>query len=189
MRIISGKIKNAKIPYSANIIYRPIRSIVREAIFNVLCSQYAFLFCVSNITNVLDAFAGTGSLALEALSRGAKKITLVDINPKLTALIMKFADKYHIQNDVSILNADIFKMTQHNKKYDLVFVDPPYKKNLIVDTIQHLMNLKCINKQCVFVCASFVNQDLTELVKYTNLIYEKNYSQTKITILQNKYKT
>ena len=86
MRIIAGSIKNKLIPSIKKGKYRPTAAFLREAIFNILES----LSVDVKESEVLDVFAGTGSMAFEALSRGAKKATLLDINARYVNLGRKF---------------------------------------------------------------------------------------------------
>lgn len=122
MRIISGKYKNRELESPNSSTTHPMGERERLAIFNMLLSNlpdYSF----ENKT-ILDLFAGTGSLGLEALSRGARSATFVENNTKTLACL-----KENLKNvpDATISKANAFDF-ETNELFDIVFVDPPYDK-------------------------------------------------------------
>jgi len=133
MRVISGTAKGRKLyaPKSHNI--RPALDKVKEAIFNIL-------FDVQGV-NVLDLFAGTGAVGIEALSRGAAHCTFVDMSHEAITIIKKnielcgFTNAKIFPHPVSVA---IEYFGKHNEKFDLIFVDPPYLKNLVNPTLEKI---------------------------------------------------
>ncbi len=131
MRVISGTAKGRRLyaPKSHNI--RPALDKVKGAIFNIL-------FDVRG-SSVLDLFAGTGAVGLEALSRGAAHCTFVDMSHEAITIIKKnielcgFANAKIFPHPVSVA---IEYFGKHNEKFDLIFVDPPYLKNLVNPTLE-----------------------------------------------------
>ena len=134
MRIITGKVKGLKLKAPSGFSTRPTSDRVKESVFNVLNGMVDF----SEIESVLDVFAGTGSLGLEALSRGASSATFVDFST--TEIILENIRRAKFEKVTIILRGDFNKMlrkiSQQQLKFDLIFVDPPYKKNLAETTLE-----------------------------------------------------
>ncbi len=129
MRIVSGKYKGRKINFSEHI--RPTQDKVRQAIFNTLGQDFKGL-------KVLDLFAGSGAMGLEALSRGAKTVVFVDIERKCNLLINNNLEDLKLFKDVAIqvenYRQDAFYAieiaSKRGRKFDVIFADPPYGKDL-----------------------------------------------------------
>ena len=129
MRIIAGKYKGRQIVFPKHI--RPTQDKVRQAIFDTLGQDFKGRI-------VLDLFSGSGALGLEALSRGAKNVVFVDIERKCNSLIGKNLENLNFQFDrtqeVEIYRQDAFRAigvaAKRKRKFDVVFADPPYYKDL-----------------------------------------------------------
>lgn len=149
MKIISGKFKGSNLLSPNDHEIRPTTNRSKEMIFNTLNT---ILFS-SNIDyselDILDGFCGTGSLGIEALSRGAKKVTFVDLSKKSIQLAKSNCKKLNIINQCSFLVNDLSKEINKNNNFDLFFLDPPYQKDLINDTLDSLYKKKWISKGCI----------------------------------------
>lgn len=130
MRIVGGKFKGRSIAAPAGQATRPTSDRVREAIFNIL-SHGIEGFSVEGV-RVLDLFAGTGALGLEALSRGARFCQFVDDDATARGLIRRNADGLGVIGQCKIWRRDATKLgpCAPQPPFDLVFVDPPYNKDL-----------------------------------------------------------
>jgi 16S rRNA (guanine966-N2)-methyltransferase len=119
VRIIGGEWRSRRISFPAAEQIRPTPDRVRETLFNWLGQELDGLSCV-------DLFAGSGALGLEAASRGAARVTLVDNNPRVVAALM--ASKRMLGADqVSVVKADALEFLLRDQSvFDLVFVDPPF---------------------------------------------------------------
>jgi 16S rRNA (guanine966-N2)-methyltransferase len=119
VRIIGGEWRSRRISFPAAEQIRPTPDRVRETLFNWLGQELDGLSCA-------DLFAGSGALGLEAASRGAARVTLVDNNPRVVASLM--ASKRMLGADqVSVVKADALEFLAHDQSvFDLVFVDPPF---------------------------------------------------------------
>lgn len=133
IRIIAGKWRSRKLRFYAEKGLRPTLNHVRETLFNWL------QFELTNKT-VLDLFAGTGILALEALSRGAKQATLVESSARSVKQLQH--NVQHLQaHNAQVVCADGIKFVQHtHQTYDLVFLDPPFHQGLLTKLIPILDN-------------------------------------------------
>jgi len=136
IRIIAGKHKGRKLPVLMAEGLRPTTDRVKETVFN-------WLMPYIHQANCLDCFAGSGSLGFEAMSRGASRVTLVELNRNAAKLLQ--ANKELIKADnVTVINADALSFLKENvsesnqKAFDLVFIDPPFRKQLVEQTAQLL---------------------------------------------------
>lgn len=120
MRIVGGKFRSREIDFPQDAsITRPTKDRVREGMFNALSS-----FCVD--ANVLDLFAGSGALGLEAYSRGAASVTFVDQSPKAISIIEKNCKKLLVPASILQVSSETFLSMERKEPFDLIFLDPPY---------------------------------------------------------------
>jgi len=137
VRIISGTAKGKRLSVLTGMDIRPTSDRVREAVFSILLSRFdTFDGCA-----VLDLFSGTGALALEALSRGAATATLIDNGPQAARLIPRNIAACAFQQKASFLRSDVLATLPRlsgQGPFDLIFLDPPYGKNLVPPTIATL---------------------------------------------------
>jgi 16S rRNA (guanine966-N2)-methyltransferase len=126
MRIIAGSKKGMRLISPKTDASRPVIDRVKESVFDVL---YKYNMPEGKI--VADLFCGVGSFGLEALSRGAKFVTFVERDPKIAAVLKKNIAKADFANQSKVVIADVFRVgalpVVQESKYDLVFVDPPYR--------------------------------------------------------------
>lgn len=130
MRIVGGKFRGTALAAvgkgDAGAHLRPTSDRVREALFNVLASRGGVAGA-----RVLDLFAGTGALGLEALSRGAAHVTAVDDGTKARALIRENVEKLRAMGEVKLYRRDATRLgPNRGAAFDLIFLDPPYGKGL-----------------------------------------------------------
>ncbi|MFQ5770922.1 MAG: 16S rRNA (guanine(966)-N(2))-methyltransferase RsmD [bacterium] len=132
MRIIAGTKKGLKLTVVKNRIIRPTADSTKELIFNVI-SDF-----IKNCV-VLDIYAGSGSLGIEALSRGAVRAIFIENNPYALKILLNNLQKSGFVNSSEIFKISaqtaLKKCSENNLKFDLIFADPPYKKSLAQDTI------------------------------------------------------
>jgi 16S rRNA (guanine(966)-N(2))-methyltransferase RsmD len=134
IRIIGGTQKGKKIAV-ANLITRPLTDRIKTSIFDLISNF------IPN-SRVLDLFGGSGGFALEALSRGAKAATIVDLNLEAIEIINKNVLNTKFFNKATVLNRDAFKYAKAMKSkesYDIIFLDPPFPFTL--KEKQHLLSL------------------------------------------------
>ncbi|MBV1910946.1 MAG: 16S rRNA (guanine(966)-N(2))-methyltransferase RsmD [Kangiellaceae bacterium] len=129
VRIIGGKMRGRKITFSNGEGLRPTLDRIRETAFNWLASHIVQ-------SNCLDLFAGSGAFGIEAISRGASSIVLVDSSLKATKGLKKNINLLSIDNS-SVINQTAEDFLKNNLlKFDLVFLDPPYDKGLLQSTLE-----------------------------------------------------
>ncbi|MHB8695177.1 MAG: 16S rRNA (guanine(966)-N(2))-methyltransferase RsmD [Solirubrobacteraceae bacterium] len=122
MRVVAGQFRGFPLQAPRGLDTRPTSDRVREAVFSILAS-------VDDL-KVLDLFAGSGALALEALSRGAAEATLIDISTAAIDAINRNMRTLGVDAEVRRESASAFleRARTHGRQYDLVFVDPPYRQ-------------------------------------------------------------
>ena len=136
LRIIAGAWRGRSIEVPAGDIVRPTSDRVREALFNRLA--HAFEDFNLPGARVVDVFAGTGALALEALSRGAVQAYLLDRNPAIIPLLNRNVAKLGAEDRAVVMNADGAHLPRAAGACDLAFLDPPYGEGLVVPALNGL---------------------------------------------------
>jgi 16S rRNA (guanine966-N2)-methyltransferase len=123
MRVIAGQKRGMNLFSPKGNVSRPITDRVKESLFNVL-----YKYDLPAEKTVADLFCGVGSLGIEALSRGARFATFVEKDPKIITVLKKNIEKAGFVRESLVLRADAFKIGTpvDKRKYDLIFVDPPY---------------------------------------------------------------
>lgn len=173
MRIITGSAKGLKLKSPKNFLTRPTSDRVKESLFNVLNSMINFY----EIENVLDIFAGTGALAIESLSRGAKSAILID---NATAdIISENVRRAKFENVSKIYKGDfkkvMKKISRENLKFDLIFSDPPYNTGLAQESINFAVEL--LKNDGLFVIEHGANEKIS-VPTGLNLIRKIDYGKT-----------
>ncbi len=132
MRVIGGKFKSRRLLFPKTKLIRPATDRLKETIFNTLGQDLSGL-------RVLDAYAGTGSLGIEALSRGAEHVTFVDHSPLAIRYIHDNLENLGLNFQAQVLKMDALKAISYLKKrqesYDVMFIDPPYNQGLVKKTL------------------------------------------------------
>lgn len=158
MRIISGKYKSRRIQLPPNLKARPTTDFARESLFNVLNNRVDW-----DETSALDLFSGTGSIALELVSRGCPHAVCVEMNANLYNFIVKAQDTLGAK-ELFPIKADVFKYLQSVKqKFDLIFADPPYDLPDAVKIPQLVIEKQLVNNGGIFVMEHSRNHDFSHL--------------------------
>ena len=179
MRVISGKYKGKNIIGYDIEGTRPTQDRVKENLFNIIN------FKLENKV-ILDLFSGSGNLAFEALSRGAKYAYLNDNNVEAIKVINKNIDNLEI-NNIKVLKNDYQKtllyLKNNNIKLDIVFLDPPYKTNYIEKSIELISKYDLLNEKGLIICESDSIDKIIYPDNYKCLV-DKKYGDKYIVILE-----
>ena len=156
-RIIAGKYRGTKISFKESKALRPTESKTKETLFNWLMNDLENKDC-------LDMFAGTGALGFEALSRGSKNVVFFDRDKRLCSAIDRMAKKLEISDQCRVINSNVmtFDYSVLGKKFDLIFLDPPFEEDLVsksLDIISKYDLLKAGGQIYVECEASLVLED------------------------------
>ncbi len=184
MRIIGGKWKRRKLNSSFNlknsITIRPTTDRIKENIFNI----------VENLNNdnpllgarVLDLFCGTGALGLEALSRGANFCHFIDNSPEAKRITLENINKLGTEKHVLFTRADILGLSINNNfESDIVFLDPPYGKDLCEQAISVLLKQGWVKRNAIFILEKEVSKKLNCDLR---IIERRQYGKSEINILR-----
>jgi 16S rRNA (guanine966-N2)-methyltransferase len=139
MRIIAGEFKGRRINVPASKEIRPTTDRVRETLFNILNNKIDF-----HNRKILDLYAGSGSLGLECLSRGALEVHFVERNYQIYKNLQENIDSLGITGNCKTYKMEALKFSQlfQNQDYDLIFADPPFFKDDVYRVVENLINNK-----------------------------------------------
>lgn len=186
MRIISGKAKGTKLLTLDGLNTRPTAERTKEAIFSMLRFEL-------DGRTVLDLFAGSGQMGLEAVSCGAASAVLCDKERDAVSVITKNVEKTHMQDKCTVVCADytecIRRMAALGKRFDLIFLDPPYASTMIRDALDALRHEDLMKPTTLIVCESGTpnpTEDAPSLAAAFNVIKQSRYGVAHVTILTPK---
>jgi 16S rRNA (guanine(966)-N(2))-methyltransferase RsmD len=142
MRIVSGKLKGRQIPVRKNFTARPTTDFAKEGLFNILNNYFDF-----EETEVLDLFAGTGSISYEFASRGCPKIITVEKDYRSCEFIKQTAKQLNI-DAIRVVKMDAFTLLlKCNESFDIVFADPPYQLENIAEIPNAVLKSKALKAE------------------------------------------
>jgi len=181
MRIISGNLKGRKLADLSGNDIRPTSDRVREAVFNILGQKM-------RDARVLDLFAGTGALGLEALSRGAAHAVFVDGAASSCGIIQKNIDRCHMDQLTTLIHLDImgrpFPPTLMDTPFDLIFMDPPYGKGYVETTLAKAGFMDLLAPSGIIITEQSVKEPLIKVANGLDIYRQKKYSKTFISFLR-----
>lgn len=149
MRISGGEYRGRQIAAPKGQDVRPASDKVRQAVFNSLLSRMDL-----DGAHILDGFCGTGSYGLEALSRGAEFCTFIDNSRKSIDVCKDNIRTLELENAAQVMCADVTRILPKDptqKPADLVFLDPPYRRNLLMPSLQHLRTSPWTHEKTLYV--------------------------------------
>lgn len=174
MRVISGTAggKNLK-TLSGGDIVRPTTDRVKEAVFSSI--QF-----ITEGACFLDLFSGSGQIGIEALSRGAKNAYFIDSSKNSIDVIKSNLKTVGFEDKSYVVHSD-FKtfLNNTNEKFDIIFLDPPYKTGLLQEALPYA--IKCINKNGRILCECPIDEELPEVVGDFIAFRKYKYGNIKIT--------
>ena len=182
MRIITGSAKGITLKTREGDATRPTAERVKEAVFSMI------QFDIEG-RSVLDLFAGSGQMGLEALSRGAASATLVDKSRDAIAIIRNNAAKTKLEDKCTIYQADYLDFIRRfsGKQYDIVFLDPPYALKMYKPALDAMLKASILKPTTLIICESgedTVFEGDTELASKFVIEKQTRYSKTYITIFR-----
>jgi len=179
MRIIGGKYRGRKLITPANQDIRPTSDRMRETIFNILSHGSRSL----EGALVLDVFAGTGALGIEALSRGAAHVTFFDQDQTALALVKKNVALIGAQEKTTLKCEIAPNLPRSNLAFDFVFLDPPYNLNLINETLTILEKNNYLADNCMII-AEYNSNNTLIINDNFSLLKEKTYGDARFSYLE-----
>lgn len=157
---------------------RPTTDRVKENLFNIIAPYIAD-------AKVLDLFAGSGSLGIEALSRGAQFVVFADENVKSAEIVRKNLEhtKFADQSEVFLGDAQLIlkKLSQQSKKFDIIFLDPPYKKEVVPQILKSLEINDVLDELFIIIAETDISDQLPEQTGKLMVSKIQIYGKTKLT--------
>jgi 16S rRNA (guanine966-N2)-methyltransferase len=181
MRIISGNYKGKKILLPKDKLTRPLKDLTKESIFNIIKHSKLLDVNIEN-SNILDLFSGAGSFGLECLSRGAENVTFIENYKEVLIVLKKNIESLKKQNFSHILEKDIFAkntLEALNNKFDIIFMDPPYKEKKLAELLDTIIKLKLLKNNGIIIIHRHKKEE-DEFPNQFNLIMKKKYGISKI---------
>lgn len=184
MRVIAGEFKGRKLTGLNGKQIRPTSDRIREALFNILAQK------IDNAV-VLDLFAGTGALGIEALSRGAAKSYFIDKSMESVQIINKNIELLGIKERVEVLKNDAYTILSSRdfflkQKFDLIFVDPPYNRGFIPGIFENIDLFSIMNDESTIIVEHSLKENNLEKVSGIDLYDKRTYGKTLISFFRKK---
>ena len=180
MRIITGKARGLKLYTPKDYRVRPTADRVKEALFNIIAGSVPEAV-------VLDAFAGTGNLGLEAWSRGAKEIYFVDASSDSLKLVKANVAKARAEADVKIIKGTspgaLAKLAAQGLHFDIIFSDPPYDKGLNQALYEAVEEQNILKEGGLLVLEHSLEENPEDYVAENRSIRTEKYGDTKISLI------
>jgi len=181
MRIISGLFKGKKILSPTNLQTRPLKDLVKESIFNIINHSPKLLIDIQKST-ILDLFSGVGSFGLECLSRGSEHVTFFENYEGVLPILKKNLTSLKLNNKYEIIEKDLFNkdsFTLLSKKFDIIFIDPPYKNKNLSFILESIFRNKILNNNGILIIHRHIKEDDVFIPEF-KIIDEKKYGISKI---------
>lgn len=177
MRIITGSARGRRLEEPKNMDIRPTTDKVKESIFNIV------QFDIEG-RRVLDLFAGTGQLGIEALSRGAKSAVFVDESGEAIKIVKNNLTHCGLTGEVA--RNDAVSFLEHCGKFDLIFLDPPYKSGLMEAVLRKIIQFDILSDGGIIICETNIETEIPPLTNpyFVGRVYK--YGKVKLTVCGKK---
>ena len=181
MRIIAGDFKGKKILEPKDKETRPLKDLTKESIFNIINHSNKFSINLEG-SFVLDLFSGTGSFGLECLSRKAGNVTFVENYKKILPILKKNLFNLKPIKNYKVIQKDILnelEITSFKQKFDIIFLDPPYKEKKINIILNYLSKFKALKPNGIIIIHRH-KKEKDNFPETFKIIEEKKYGISKI---------
>lgn len=176
MRVITGTARGRKLGQLQGMDTRPTTDQVKESIFNII------QFDIEG-RRVLDLFAGTGQLGIEALSRGAAGCTFVDQRRDAAALVRSNLKLCRLSDRARVVQGEALSLLASDReRYHLVFLDPPYQTELLENALKKIAEIDILMENGIIICESPADKVLPELPQPYRKGREYRYGKIKVTV-------
>jgi len=160
MRVIAGKARRLLLETPAGLATRPTSDKIKETLFNILQPSLSG-------ANFLDLFAGSGGIGIEALSRGARYACFVDHSRDALRCIKNNLNHTKLADDATVYGMDwrsaLLRMETEKRKFDVVFIDPPYDSTLAEDALRALAGSGLLNEDALVVVETSLKKEASDL--------------------------
>ena len=162
MRVIAGKARSIPLVTPQGKHTRPTTDRVKETLFNILQPELLDV-------DFLDVFSGSGGMGIEAVSRGAKSAVLIENDRAAIACIRKNIQKTHMEEEIRLLPVDAMQalksLEKEQKRFDVVFMDPPYDKGMENEVLLYLAQTKLLQEDALVVVESSLHTDIESMLQ------------------------
>lgn len=183
MRVIAGKLKGHRLKAPRGRELRPTSDRVKEALFNILPHDLSGF-------RVLDLFAGTGNLSVEALSRGATEAVLIDASREAGKVIRENLQALGFSDKSRVWVAPVLKSTRvlsrRREKFDLIFADPPYEKDWVGKALRAVAQEKLLGEAGAFVVEHSVREGVEKNYGPLMLCDQRRYGATLLSFFRHR---
>ena len=176
MRVISGTARGRVLKSIEGEATRPTTDKVKESIFNIIQFEIAD-------TRVLDLFGGSGQLAIEAISRGAKSAVVCENSKQASAVIKENVKKCGFENEIRIHRGDFTDVLTKDSKYDVIFLDPPYNSGLLSRALEIIQTFDILSLNGIIVCETDGKYEIRDLKEPYKIRKEYKYGRIKLTVI------
>lgn len=180
MRVISGKKRGAKLVAPEGLQTRPTTDRIKETLFNII--NFDLPGC-----SFLDLFSGSGAIGIEALSRGSKEVMFVENGKEALSCIKENLEKTKLKDQSVICAMDVAgalqKLVQQGKKFDIIFMDPPYALASIDSLLTYIAQHDLLEKDGYIIVEQGTDRKLTT-IEGLQLIKEKEYKTTTLSFFE-----
>jgi 16S rRNA (guanine(966)-N(2))-methyltransferase RsmD len=184
LRVISGKCKGKKLFALKGLSLRPTSDRVKEAIFDILQK-------FPPGRNVLDLFAGTGALGIEALSRGAQRAVFVEGSARSGAVLRRNIEACRLSGQAEVLSkevqAGLKALEEREDSFDVIFLDPPYGKGLAYRALENLSQSRILSVNALIVAEHSPDEDVSSIPSLER-IDRRKYGGTEVSFFRKKEK-
>jgi len=180
MRIIAGASKGKKILQPKDQLTRPLKDLTKESIFNIIVHSNKFETKIEG-SKILDLFSGVGSFGLECLSRGALNAVFVESYKEVLDILKKNIENLNYVNSSTIIEQDIYDSLDFKtlKKFDIIFIDAPYKEKRVDMLLQKIFDAKILNDKSIIIIHRHKKEN-ENFIDNFNIIEEKIYGISKV---------
>ncbi len=184
MRIIGGRLRGRPLaaPEGRDAV-RPTADRTREAVFNILMHRFQGQGFTFYDARTLDVFAGTGAMGLEALSRGSGRVTFLEQDPQALAALRENLSAMKVEAEVDVVKGDATRPATAPARHELVFLDPPYDKDLLLPALTALAKAGWFAPDALCVAEHRFTDDLQAPDGF-EVLDERRYGKAKVTFLR-----
>ena len=176
MRVIAGTARSVPLLSREGLDTRPTADRVKEAVFNIIQFEIEG-------RQVLDLFGGSGQMAIEALSRGADGAVIVDQSRESISMIRQNLSKTRLTAHAEVLCADYMEfLSQNKKKFDLIFLDPPYRENFLEKALKKISEIDILKSGGIIICERPAEKVLPNTYTAFYRVREYRYGKTGINV-------
>ena len=182
MRVITGTARGTNLKAPDGLSTRPTADKVKQALFNIIQFE--------TVGEVLDLFAGSGQLGIEALSRGASHAVFVDSRPDAVAVIKENLRKTYLEDRAEVIRGDYLTyLSGCSKRFRLIFLDPPYAENYLENALKRISEIDILAEGAIIITERPLGKQLNEQFDMLERSKDYNYGKTTITLFRRKEDT